>query len=173
MSPGFKPRLPRLVWAEVVVVLSLARRGETEEERRRQTLCDKRENNFDWKKHSSKLNPPLNRTFWKRPENINLSEETTKHASNSPVTFVTNKRFGVLLRKLTFFFPPILPDVLVETTFCTAWLWWLAPPFFYWASVSWWVEVSGRPYRKEASSNISMKDSTTGWSHSVDSSSHF
>ena len=103
MSPGFESRLPRLVWVELAVVLSLTRRGETGEERGRQTLCDKRDNNFDWKKGSSKLNPPLNRSFWKRPENINLSEETTKHASNSPVTFVTNKRFAVLLRKLTIF----------------------------------------------------------------------
>ena len=42
-------RLPRLVWVELALVLSLTRRGETAEERGRQTLCDKRDNNFDWK----------------------------------------------------------------------------------------------------------------------------
>ena len=37
-------------------------------QRRRQTLCDKHDNNFAWKKLSAKLHPPLKRTFCRRPE---------------------------------------------------------------------------------------------------------
>ena len=40
-----------------------------------------------------------------------LSEFPTKHASNSPVTFVTLKRFAVLLLKLT-------NDALTASTIC-------------------------------------------------------
>ena len=49
----------------------------TGEERRQQTLCGKRDNFF--RKFCLKRHLPFNRSFCKRP----------KHASNSPVTFVT------------------------------------------------------------------------------------
>ena len=40
--------------------------------RRGQTLCDKRDHNF------AKLHFPLNRSFWKRPGNIDASEDREK-----------------------------------------------------------------------------------------------
>ena len=75
-------------------------RNRTGEERRRQTLCDKRDNNFAFA-----LLPPNFTFLWtdlfvEEKETSILSEFSTKHASNSPVTFVTLKRFAVL------FFPP-------------------------------------------------------------------
>ena len=71
-------------------------RNRTGEERRRQTLCDKRDNNSVWK------NLPANFTFLSTDlfveelKTTMVSEFPTKHASNSPVTFVTHKRFAVL-----------------------------------------------------------------------------
>ena len=42
----------------------------TGEQRRRQNLCDKRDNYFVWKKICLKLHLPLSRSFCKRPVNI-------------------------------------------------------------------------------------------------------
>ena len=52
-------------------------------------------NNFVWKKKE----PSLNRLFCKRPKlkHWYVVKIKTKHASNSPVTFVTQKRFALLL----------------------------------------------------------------------------
>ena len=66
--------------------------------KRRQTLCDKRDNNSVWKQF------PPNFTFLLKdqdPNTVILIEHHKKHAGNRPVTFVTRKRFA-LLRKLTF-----------------------------------------------------------------------
>ena len=79
-------------FASVPLLVNL--RNRTGEERRRQTLCDKRDNNFALL--------PQNFTFlWTNlfvevQETSMLSEFPTKHASNIPVTFVTLKRFAVL-----------------------------------------------------------------------------
>ena len=52
---------------------------------------------FCLKKQFTKLHLPLNRSFCKRPENINVKGIPAKKLpSNSPVLFVTHKRFGVL-----------------------------------------------------------------------------
>ena len=79
-------------------------RTRTGEEKRRQSLCDKGGNNLVWKDFPPNITFLLpNRSFCKRPENINA-----KHTINSPVTFLRHKRFAVLLflpyvllRKLT------------------------------------------------------------------------
>ena len=83
-------------------------RNRTGEERGRQTLCDKRDNNFVSK------NVPPNFTFlWtylfvEEQKTPMLSEFPTKHASNSPVTFVTLERFAVL-----FFLPSCCVNSLI------------------------------------------------------------
>ena len=48
------------------------------------------------KKPYTKLHIPFNRSFCRRAKNINVKWILTKHASNSPVTFVTLKRFAIL-----------------------------------------------------------------------------
>ena len=55
-------------------------RNRTVEERRRQTVCVKRDKIFNLflKKNFAKLRSPLNRTFCKRPENINVIEDHDK-----------------------------------------------------------------------------------------------
>ena len=53
-------------------------RKTTGEEGRRQTLCDKRDNNFVWNNFLRKLHFPLNRSSCKRPENIDVSEDHDK-----------------------------------------------------------------------------------------------
>ena len=63
------------------------------EEWRRQTLCDKLDNNLVKKKKSAKLHLPLKRSFRKKPENIGVKRKIVKHASNCPVTFFTHKHF--------------------------------------------------------------------------------
>ena len=45
----------------------------TGEERRRQTLCEKRDNNVVWNNFSPNLTFPLNISFCKRPEKLMLS----------------------------------------------------------------------------------------------------
>ena len=76
-------------------------RNRTGEERRRQTLCDKRDNNFFLKKPFAKLHISKTDLFVEEQKKLMLSEFPTKHASNSPVTFAAFKRFAVLSRKLT------------------------------------------------------------------------
>ena len=73
-------------------------RNRTGGERRRQTLRDKRDNNFVWNNFSQTCTVKDQKTLM-------LEEITTKQASNSLVTFVTHKRFAVLLRKLTIHAP--------------------------------------------------------------------
>ena len=48
------------------------------------------------KKPSTKLHTPSNRSFCRRAKTINVKWILTKHASNSPVTFVTPKSFAIL-----------------------------------------------------------------------------
>ena len=71
-------------------------RNRTGEERRRQTLRDKRDKIFFKKNSSAELHPPLNRSCFKRPENINLVKVTTKFIRKRPVTFVKHKRSAVI-----------------------------------------------------------------------------
>ena len=61
-------------------------RNRTAEERRRQTVCDKRDNNYVWKKDSVKHHPPFNRSFCKRPG---------ARFSKVPLTFGSEKLFYV------------------------------------------------------------------------------
>ena len=69
-------------------------RNRTGEEIKRQTLCDKRDNNFSWKNIPPNFSFLLTDLFVK--DQKTLMSITTKHASNNPVTFVTHKRFAVL-----------------------------------------------------------------------------
>ena len=69
--------------------------------KRRQTLCDKRDNNSVWKQFPPNFTFPLKDLFTKDPNTVILIEHHKKHAGNRPVTFVTHKRFAVLLHKLT------------------------------------------------------------------------
>ena len=93
-------------------------RNRTGEERRRQTLCDKRDNNFAWKNLPPNFTFPKTDLFVEEHKMSMLREFPTKHASKSPVTFVTLKRFAVL-----FFLPscwvnspvPPLPDLPAES----------------------------------------------------------
>ena len=61
------------------------------------------------KNSSAELHPPLNRSCFKRPEDINLVKVTTKHISNRPVTSVTHKRSAVL-----FFLPSCCVNSLLS-----------------------------------------------------------
>ena len=93
-------------------------RKRTGEERRRQGLCDKRDNNFAWKNLPPNFTFPKTDLFVEEYKMSMLREFPTKHASKSPVTFVTLKRFAVLL-----FLPscwvnspvPPLPDLPAES----------------------------------------------------------
>ena len=83
-----------LYWVQIAILVNL--RNRAKEERRRQTMCDKRDNNFAFA-----LLPPNFTFLWtdlfvEEQETLMLSEFPTKHASNSPVTFVTLRRFVVL-----------------------------------------------------------------------------
>ena len=78
-------------------------------QRRRQTLCDKRDNNFAWKKLSSKLHPPLKELSVEDQNTLRFSEDHDKRR-RSPVTFVTHKRFAVL-----FFLPSCWVNSLMFT----------------------------------------------------------
>ena len=53
-------------------------RKTTGEEGRRQTLCDKHDNNFVWNNFWHKLHFPLNGSSCKRPGNIDVSEDHDK-----------------------------------------------------------------------------------------------
>ena len=81
-------RLRRHYWVNL--------RNRTGEERRRQTLCDKRNNNFAWKNFSPNFTFFWTDLFVKDQKTLMLVKITTKHASYSLVTFVTHKRFAVL-----------------------------------------------------------------------------
>ena len=70
-------------------------RNRTGEGGKRQTLCDKRDNNFAWKNIPPNFSFLLTDLFVKDQKTL-MSIMTTKHAINSPVTFVTHKRFAVL-----------------------------------------------------------------------------
>ena len=52
-----------------------------------------------------------------RPENLLLSDVTTKHASNSPVTFVTHESFAIL------FFLPSCCVISLLLALCTVHYW--------------------------------------------------
>ena len=65
-------------------------RDMTGEERRRQTLCDKRDNNFVWNNFSPNFNFLQTDLFVKDQKTLMLVKITTKHASNSLVAFVTH-----------------------------------------------------------------------------------
>ena len=105
---------PGKVWFKILVNL----RNRTGEERRRQTLCDKHDNNFAWKNLPPNFTFPKTDLFVEEHKMSMLREFPTKHASKSPVTFVTLKRFAVL-----FFLPsgwvnspvPPLPDLPAES----------------------------------------------------------
>ena len=73
----------------IVTLLNL--RNKTGKERSRQTLCNKRDNNFVWK------NFPPNVAFCQ----TDLFVKDQKKLPLSPATFVTNTRFAIELRKLT------------------------------------------------------------------------
>ena len=53
-------------------------RNRTGEGRKPQILCDKRDNNFAWKNIPPKLQLLFNRSFCKRPENINVNHDKTR-----------------------------------------------------------------------------------------------
>ena len=74
-------------------------RSRTGEERRRQTLCDKRDNKFVWNKFSPKFTDQ---------KTLMLVKIATKHARNSLVLLVTRMRFTVL-----FFLPSCCVDSLL------------------------------------------------------------
>ena len=76
-------------------LLYVSLRNRTWEQRRRQTLCDKRDNNFVWKKICLKFHCPFNRSFCKRPENINYKWRLRQ---NMQVIAPSHKRFAVLFR---------------------------------------------------------------------------
>ena len=78
-------------------------RNRTGEERRRLTLCDKRDNNYVWKNLPPNFTFVETDIFVEEQKTSMLREFPTKHARNNAVTFVTLKRFviAVLLRKLT------------------------------------------------------------------------
>ena len=69
-------------------------RNRTGEGRKPQILCDKRDNNFAWKNIPPNFSFLLTDLFVK--DQKTLMSITTKHALNSPVTFVTHKRFAAL-----------------------------------------------------------------------------
>ena len=69
-------------------------RNRTGEGGKRQTLCDKRDNNFAWKNIPPNFSFLLTDLFVK--DQKTLTSIMTKQAINSPVTFVTHKRFAVL-----------------------------------------------------------------------------
>ena len=62
---------------------SLSLNHRTGEGRRRQTLCDKRDNKFVWKKFASNF---LSDLFVKAPKHWYVVKITTENASNSPVS---------------------------------------------------------------------------------------
>ena len=64
-------------FAVVTCSIIVSLRNRTGEERRRQTLCDKCDNIL-FEKVSAELHSPLNRSFCKRRENMNLSEDNHK-----------------------------------------------------------------------------------------------
>ena len=68
----------------------------TAEGRRRQTLCEKRDNNSVWKQFPPNFTFRLKDLFVKDQNTVVLIEHQHKHAGNRPVTFVTHKRFAVL-----------------------------------------------------------------------------
>ena len=75
------------------VIVSLCNRAR--EERRWQTLCDKCDNNFVWKKFLPNFTLLQTDLFVKDQKTLMWVKIMTKHPSNSPVTFVTHKRFTV------------------------------------------------------------------------------
>ena len=66
--------------------------GGSREEWRRQTLCDKLDNNMV-KKKIRQASPSFKKIFPQKPENIDVKRKIAKHASNCPVTFFTHKHF--------------------------------------------------------------------------------
>ena len=86
----FRGRGSFFVWPSIYICeCELTQRAEG---RRRQTLCDKRENNSVWKQFP----PNFTFLFVKDQNTVVLIEHQHKHAGNRPVTFVTHKRFAVL-----------------------------------------------------------------------------
>ena len=83
-----------LHWVQIAILVNL--RNRAEEERRRQTMCDKRDNSFAFALLPPKFTFLWTDLFVEEQETLMLSEFPTKHASNSPVTFVTVRRFVVL-----------------------------------------------------------------------------
>ena len=69
-------------------------RNRTGEGGKRKTLCDKRDHNFAWKNIPPNFSFLLTDLFVK--DQKTLTSIMTKQAINSPVTFVTHKRFAVL-----------------------------------------------------------------------------
>ena len=77
-------------------------RYKTGEERRLQTLSDKRDNNqFCLKPNYLKPHPPLNRSFCKTPENISFSEDHDRTCKYWPCH---------VCRTQSFCLPPLLPS---------------------------------------------------------------
>ena len=68
----------------------------TGEERRRQTLCDKRDNNFVWNKFSPNFTLLQTDLFVKDQKTLVCSEDYDKTRTNNPVTSVSHKRFAIL-----------------------------------------------------------------------------
>ena len=78
-------------------------------ERRRQTLCDKCDNNFVWKifvPNFTFLETHL--SFVKAQNTVLVVKITTKLASDNPLTFVSHKRFADI-----FFLPPFCVSSLI------------------------------------------------------------
>ena len=66
------------VLVAVAVVISELTLKEGRGKKTRQTLCDKRDSNFFLLQLFPKLHSPLNRSFCKRPENLNVCEDHDK-----------------------------------------------------------------------------------------------
>ena len=72
-----------------------SRNRKTWEERERQTLCDKRDNNYVWKKLSVKLHLLLSRSFCKRPENMNVLWWSRQNTQVIALSRLSHKCFAV------------------------------------------------------------------------------
>ena len=73
-SPLFSFPSPLVLsWTMLPSLIVVNSRNRTGEERRQQTLCDNRDNNFVSKNLFAKLHLPWNRSFCTRPENINVN----------------------------------------------------------------------------------------------------
>ena len=77
-------------WLSPPLTFLVSLRNGTGEKRTRQTLCDKRDNNFVWNNFFAELHPSLNRSFCQDQKTLNWVKVTTKHISNRPVSFVTH-----------------------------------------------------------------------------------